>query len=159
MKLKQGDLFSIRIDDNRNAFGQIIYSTKESLTVIIFKNLIEMTDGFDVDKIVPGNDILFFSNTFDALFHHKRWIVRGNYTENIKSIRLPVYKIGLEPNFTILDFWEKPIRNPEKYDSNHVAYRKYVAPIGIEYAVKAYFNKTDWRPEYDSLLYSNMILE
>jgi hypothetical protein len=159
-KLKEGDIFRMQISEASSAIGQIVSTAqKGSLTIIVFEGLYEanvMPSPAEVTK----DDILFFANTFDAKFYHKHWIVMGNYTANLGSIKLPIYKLGTEDALRYEDFFMKPIANeslPSISERNKVDYRNYIAPVRVENAVKGFYKLLDWSEDYDKLLYKNLV--
>lgn len=154
MKLKRGDIFEFSINDNTTCYGQIIdTSKKNAITVIIFEGLYKSRP--EISELLKDK-ILFFGNTFDAKFYHNHWIVFNNSTTNIKEIKLPYYKIGIEPIF-IEDFFENKLRIIKNYEENILFYRSYVAPVRFESALKAYYKILNWDDSYNELLYSNLL--
>ncbi|GAA4462075.1 hypothetical protein GCM10023093_07940 [Nemorincola caseinilytica] len=158
MKLKEGDLFTLRVSDSNYAIGQIrCILNKESLTVVIFKGLQGITSPIDPKEIIK-NDVLFFANTFDAKFYHKHWIVFANIQTNLEGIRLPVYKLGTDDMPQYEDFFQNPLPSTaiKSFEKDKISYRNYVAPVRVEKAVKAYYNLEEWNTDYDKLLYKNL---
>ena len=156
MKLKEGDIFEIKITDNILSYGQIVSTfKKKALTIIIFEG--QYTERPEVIDIIK-KDILLFANTLDAKFYHGDWIVFDNYKSNLSEIKLPYYKIGTGPVY-VEDFYENKIRKANKEDTNELRYRDYVAPVRLESALKAYYKYLDWNEIFDELLYDKLILD
>lgn len=154
MKLNVGDVFEININENNTAYGQIVnIPNKESLTLIVFKSL--YTRRPSIHDIVKDK-ILLLGNTFDAKFYHKHWAVIGNEQASISDLRLPYYKIGLNPVF-IEDFNGKRVREASTKEQELLIYRPFVAPVRFELVIKAYYKSLEWKNDYDSLLYSTVI--
>lgn len=154
MKLKVGDVFELKINDNNTAYGLIVnIADKQSLTILDFKSLYLQRPYI---ATIIRDQILFFGNTFDAKFYHKHWIVIGNDKSLMTDIELPYYKIGIESVF-IEDFYGNRIRPASKKEEGKLIYRPHVAPVRFELAVKAYYKSLEWKPDYNSLLYSKVI--
>jgi len=156
MKLKEGDLFEIKIADNIFSYGQIISTfKKKALTIVIFEG--QYTERPNVNDII-NEKILLFGNTFDAKFYHGDWIAFDNNKSNLSGIRLPYYKIGIDPIY-VEDFYENKIRKANKDDINKLKYRDYIAPVRLESALKAYYKYLDWNEVFDELLYDKLVLD
>lgn len=155
MKLHKGDIFEFTINNGRFCYGQIInVLEKKAITIIIFEGIYKSRP---VVEELFSNAILFFGNTFDAKLYHKDWIIFDNYMENINSIVLPFYKVGIDPVY-IEDFFKKTIRQAKSFEADVLYFRSYVAPVRFESAVKAYYKLIEWDDVFDELLYSNILL-
>lgn len=153
MNLKVGDIFEFSINEKSKSYGQIVsLFKKDALTIIVFEG--QYRSRPDIEELLNDN-ILLFGNTFDAKFYHKHWIVIGNETSNLTSIKFPYYKIGSEPVY-IEDFLENKLRKASANEQNILNYRSYIAPVRFETALKAYYKIVEWREEFDELMYSNV---
>ncbi len=154
MKLKEGDIFEFAFSENRLCYGQIVSTYKKNVqTIVIFEGLYKSRPEI---KEIMEDKILLFGNTFDAKFYHKNWIVIANEKSNLNKIKLPYYKLGIDPVY-LLDFFEKEIRKTKQDEEDNLEFKSYVAPIGFELAIKAYYKKSDWEQSYNKLLYSNIL--
>lgn len=154
MKLKVGDIFEFSINENSKSYGQIVsVFKKDALSIIVFEG--QYRSRPDIEELLQDN-ILLFGNTFDAKFHHNHWMIIGNETSNLSSIKLPYYKIGTEPIY-IEDFFEKKLREAKGNEESILNYRSYIAPVRFETALKAFYKVVEWREEFDELLYSNVL--
>ncbi len=154
MKLKVGDIFEIKINDNNTAYGQIVnIPNKESITIIVFKSLYLKRPTID---IILRDNILLLGNTFDAKLYHKHWVVIDNDQSTLSELEFPYYKIGTKPVF-IENFEGSRIREASKKEEESLVYRPYVAPVRFELALKAYYKSLEWKDDYDNLLYSKVI--
>jgi len=158
MKLKEGDIFKLRVSDASIAVGQILTISRESLTVIVFEGLYDKDATPDVSKLVQG-EILLLANTFDAKFYHRHWVVFGNYPANLDTIKLPIYKLGTDDELRYEDFFQQPISASSLPvgQKGRVGYRNYVAPVRVEKAVRAFYKLTEWNDDYDKLLYQKLV--
>ncbi|MFN4086536.1 MAG: Imm26 family immunity protein [Spirosomataceae bacterium] len=159
MKLKVGDIFKVPINEKGVSLGQIIsIPDKKSLSVIIFKELFEVKPIENLANVVKDCTPLLFGNTFDAKFYHKHWDVIGNDKTNLSNIKLPYYKIGDSPSY-IEDFKGTKIRKCSSIENEKLIYRKYIAPVRLENAIKAYHNIIEWNDElFNALLYSYTLM-
>jgi hypothetical protein len=155
MRLKKGDIFIFAVNDKGYAVGQIIsIPNKQSLTVVIFKAIIDKIPDSNFETLISSSTPLLFGNTFDAKFYHKHWTVIANYQDNLTKYQLPFYKIGITPSY-IEDFNGKKIRKCTPLEEEKLIYRKYIAPIRFENALLAYNGLGEWNDElYNQLLYS-----
>lgn len=154
MKLKEGDIFEIKIAEDVFVYGQIVSTFKKNtLSIVCYNGTYSRRP--EVKNII-NKDILLFGNTFDAKFYHGDWTVFSNEKSNLTKIKMPYYKIGTESIY-VEDFFENRIRKANKEDLNRLGYRNYVAPIRFESALKAYYKYIDWKDTYDELLYSNIV--
>jgi len=153
MKLKAGDIFEFSINENSKSYGQIVsVFKKDTLSIIIFEG--QYRSRPDIEELLQDN-ILLFGNTFDAKLHHNHWIVIGNETSNLSSVKLPYYKIGTGPIY-VEDFFENKLRKTKDNEESILTYRSYVAPVRFETALKAFYKVVEWREEFEELLYSNV---
>ena len=156
MKLTEGDVFNIPIDDKHVGFGQIIYQKNKNsgvFMIIVFKGKFKKDASLNFEE-VKGSGILYMGYTMDAKLYHKHWDLMGNYPFDIDSLTLPFYRLGTPPDdIYILDYTGKKLRECtlEEFDKLH--YKSSVAPIRYEKALKAYHKLLDWDIDYDKLLY------
>lgn len=159
MKLKEGDIFVFPFNDKVFAVGQIIrIPNKQSLTVIIFKEIFDKIPDSNFETLISNSTPILFGNTFDAKFYHKHWSVIANYKDNLTKYQLPFYKIGVDPSY-LEDFNGKKIRKCTPLEEEKLIYRNYIAPILLENALLAYHGLREWNDElYNPLLYSYNII-
>jgi len=155
MKLKEGDIFSITVGDKGFGLGQVVkIPNKESLSVVIYKELFNSLKKVNLSEILKNCTPLFFGNTFDAKFYHKHWVILGNDKLNLELIILPYYKIGSFPVY-IEDFDEKRIKRASKEEEEELIFRKYIAPVRLENALLAHHGLKEWKDDlFNPLLYS-----
>ena len=155
MKLKEGDIFSISVGDKGYGIGQIVkIPNKESLSIVIYKELLSNLDKVELSKIVKNSTPLFFGNTFDAKFYHKHWKILGNDKTSLDRLKLPYYKIGSFLMY-VEDFDKKKVKRASKQEKKKLMVRKYVAPVRLENALLAHYGLKKWEDElFNPLLYS-----
>lgn len=154
MRIKEGDIFEIKVNENDKSYGQIISTfKKKAISIVIYEGL--YTERPNISEII-SKKILFFGNTFDAKFYHRDWVVFDNDKSKLTEIKMPYYKIGIEPVY-IEDFLENKIRIANSKEVEQLRYRDYIAPIRFESALKAYYEYIDWDKIYDELLYEKQV--
>lgn len=155
MRLKEGDLFEIKIAECVLVYGQIVSTFKKNaISIICFAGTYDRRP--EVEEII-NKEILLFGNTFDAKFYHGDWVVFANEKSKLIEVKMPYYKIGTDSIY-VEDFFENRIRRASKEDLNLLRYRNYIAPIRFESALKAYYKYIDWADVYDELLYSKILI-
>src|SRR5271170_5592827 len=93
-KIKEGDVFSIPIDETTQGYGQIVKIPRKNVFImIVFEGRWLIEQEIELVDIIKQN-ILFFGFTTDALFYHGYWKIIGNITSNLLSITMPFYKVG-----------------------------------------------------------------
>jgi len=153
MKLKPGDVFAIPIDDDKEGFGQIVLvPNKSNFIVVVFERSYRRNHRPAFEEIV-NDKILLLGYTMDALFYHKKWQMIGNITSNLKTIKLPYYKLGTAPNCKLVNYEGKTIGKISRDIFDKLNYQKVVAPIRYENALKAFYDIGEWRQDYDELRY------
>ena len=136
MKLKKGDIFEFRPNENSSGYGQIIgFGKGGSLSVVIFKSMYKSRP--DTLSEIIRDDILLIANTFDAKLYHKHWIIIGNLDLTQTNVKLPYYIVGTEISL-LEDFYGKTIREATAEERQNLTFRSYVAPVRLELAFKAF---------------------
>lgn len=155
MKLKEGDIFSIKVGEKGICLGQIVkIPNKESLSVVLYEELIDDVEEEKLSEILENCTPLLFGNTFDAKFYHKHWQVIGNDKSKSDTLKLPYYKIGSFPIY-VEDFDEKRVKIASREEKKRLVFRKYVAPVRLENALLAHHGLKEWEDDlFNPLLYS-----
>ncbi len=154
MKLKKGDIFEFRPNDNALAYGQIIGLGKGgSISVVLFKSMYKSRPD---SKEILEDDILLIANTFDAKLYHKHWTIIDNMDLGQTNVIRPYYKIGTDP-VMVENFEGKTLKTATDDEKQSLIYRSYVAPVRLELAFKAYYKNGEWRDAFDDLLYSKAV--
>ena len=158
MKLKEGDVFSIKVNENKNGYGQIVkVPNRNNFIIVVFEYLWDSTDTPDLKGII-NTPILFMGYTLDAKLYHKHWAIVGNYQENLINIDLPCYKLGTPPDdIFIVDFSGEKIRECTKKEFKSLSYQKVIAPVRYEMALKAFHGYGDWREDFEELKIGNLL--
>ena len=167
-KLNVGDVFTIPLNESEIGFGQCVTphkNTSGGFVIAVFPIKQHKNKAIFIEEIVKHKPI-FLGFTFDAKLYHKEWVIIGNYTSNIKELKLPYNRLGTPPDEIYLTDVESNIVAEISEDIfNVLSYKTEIAPIRYENALKAHFGMQEWKVEdYDKILYkhslkSNMIFE
>jgi hypothetical protein len=157
MKLKIGDVFTIKLNNEEAGFGQVIsFPNKSSLLISILKHKEIIASSYSLESILTS-EILFLGYSLDAKLYHKHWEIIGNMS--IGNVVLPYNKLGTPPDeIYITDYKGKIIRECTIEEFNNLDYRTVIAPIRYENALKAYYGLLPWIDEdYNKLFYKNTL--
>lgn len=159
--LNVGDVFTISLNENEVGFGQCITPHKKTsggFVIAVFPFKQDKKQTFVIGNIVKQAP-LFLGYTFDAKLYHKDWVIIGNYTENIKDLKLPYNKLGTPPDEIYLtDVDGNRIAEISDDFFSELTYKVEIAPIRYENALKAYFGFQKWIEEdYDKILYKHTL--
>lgn len=147
-KPKVGDVFLIPIDETRCGIGQVAGDWQGELYVVVFNQLVSRTA--DVSEISEGR-LLFAALTLDAKFFHGDWTIVGAAPENLAAIPQPVFKVN-QGGRTYLESRDRNISRPaSSTEAEQLRFRKVVAPVRIETALKALHGLAPWHERFDEL--------
>lgn len=147
---KVGDIFLIPIDDKSAAGGQVISIRKKGeLYLAIFGQRLSLDEN-DITLAVSG-PLVFLTLSLDAKIWHKSWPIIGNQIKLVNQYPQPTYKIEHYGVMSIESRDETKRRAASIDEIKVLKYRKVVAPIIVEDAIKAYFGIGEWIEYYDGL--------
>lgn len=154
MNLNEGDIFTLPIDSESVGFGQVVcIPNKNNFIVAIFDVKSNEKDIPSLSKIV-AKDIILFGYTMDAKLYHNHWKIIGNETSNIDKIKMPTYKLGTPPSDLFMTNHKgEIIREINVNEFEKLKYIKVVAPVRFEKATQAYYKKTEWKEQFNELIY------
>ena len=156
MKISNGDIFSIKINEKEYGVGLVVSQLKYEWYFVLF------AEKFDI-KNLPSSVTstlltpILASSSLDAKIHHKHWEIYA-HEENYNTFPLPLYKLEQTNGCVVVSFDEE-IRKEfvTKEEEDIFKYRKTVAPVRLEKALKAYHGFGEWDSKYDELRYENLI--
>lgn len=156
MRLKEGDVFTIPINETSLGFGQIVcVPNNNNFMIIVFKGQYDI-DNLPVLSEVLSNEILLLGYTLDAKLYHKHWEIKGNLGVNLDKIQLPYFKLGTPPGrISLLDHKGVELRECTKEEFEKLNYLTVVAPARYENALKAFYKEIEWNHHFDKLLYTS----
>jgi hypothetical protein len=155
MKLKEGDVFTIPLNEEETGFGQVVaFPDKSSFIIAVFDYKQKLETDYDLEKICKSK-IIFLGGTFDGKLYHKHWVIIGNYKNNLHSIIIPTYKIGTPPGeLFAVDYKGKKLRPITNEEFHMLDFQSYASPIRYENGLKAYYGFQDWNSEdFDPYLF------
>ncbi|TWT34166.1 Imm26 family immunity protein [Blastopirellula retiformator] len=152
----KGDVFLVPIDITRVGLGQIVDVLPSELYVVIYANAWNVSSPPSPGDVV-GQVVLFASLTLDAKLYHGDWAIIGNVTENLVNIKLPLSKVRISGEMHIESHDGSWSRSATPKEADQLSFRKTVAPIRLEKALKAQYGILEPHPAYDDLRYELVV--
>lgn len=151
---KIGDLFSVPLDTELFGVGVVAGKWKKELFLVLFSETFDNAVAISETNLGDLTPFLA-SSSLDAKIWHGHWpIIRRNV--DVSSIAQPAYKIE-EPSGTIAESFDRKHRTlVNSSTAQQLNYRKGVAPVRLENALKAYHGLGQWDSIYDELKYENV---
>lgn len=154
-RIREGDVFKFRIDEQKYGIGQIIRKHKSAIYIVIFEPCYDNLNSIDLN-IAELNPVLI-GMTNDAMLKVKGfWEILGNIVVNEEKIIFPNYKVNTVDGLMKTDFEGNIIGKVTKKEESLLLYQKYVTPGVFESAFKAFYKIIPWEERFNSLLYSNV---
>ena len=148
LKLKEGDIFTIPIDEQTQGYGQITkIPDKHSLIIAVFEGRSDKNKIPALEDIIK-NQVLFYGFTTDALLFHGRWVIIGNVTSNLTSFIMPYFKLGLpsEPQ-TLINYKVETIRLATLEEAKLLNRHHSMSPMGYQKELQAYYGVIEWESD------------
>lgn len=152
---KIGDLFCIPLDATSFGAGVVAGKWQSELYLVLFKEVFADSQAFGelgAGSLTP----IFASSSLDAKIWHGHWpLITRN--ADISWIVQPLYKVE-EPGGTVAESFDRKFRrsiNPSA--AARLRYRRSVAPVRLENALKAYHGYKVWEPAFDELAYEKVV--
>ena len=145
-------MFSIPIGDVRIGVGQVVAVYGNSAYYFaVFDWSASADDAVDVDAGLSSR-LLFLALSMDAKLHAGHWQVVSN-REVSPSIPLPAYKvaIGGPTDMFVEDYSGQRRRRATKSEAEILPFRKVVAPVRLEKALRAKHGMEPWQEAYTDL--------
>ncbi|TWI83949.1 immunity protein 26 of polymorphic toxin system [Lacibacter cauensis] len=157
IKLKEGDIFSIELDDKHVGFGQILIK-KGTLFIIVFAESYDKNHIPELKEIIKPIPLLM-GETMDALLYDgDDWKIVGSSIENLNQYPLPYYKVGLPTEIIyVVNHLGERLRPATSEEIKTLNYQASYAPIRFENALKAYHKLIPWDKSYDAILYKEVL--
>lgn len=159
--LREGDIFTIPINDGVLGLGQILWMPKHKheFIMVVFDKKFKDKDEIVLTEISKW-ELVFLGYTVDAKLYNKKWEIIDNMTSNLSNVKKPFFKLGLATDHPrMVDFKGDVVVDPISIEHfNKLAYQTQVAPVRFENALKAYYRFETWKDDdYNLILYSNAI--
>lgn len=147
-KLKQGDVFKIKIKDNIYSYGQII--DKKYNFYVIYD--IFSSDKEDLQEVIK-KPIIFLVQSVDVALEEGKWKVVGNC--NIpEDIKIPYFKMPtLEDDWILINYKNEILRKATKEEEEKLDELFSFSPALVEAAIKAKYGIEEWYEDFDSIIY------
>jgi hypothetical protein len=151
VKPKVGDVFQIPVSAEVSGFGQILAQyEREMLLMVIFAYQTKNSENPPLEQIVASPPLLI-GNSLDAKIWHGHWPVIGNVPPDLSRFPLPHYKVQIGQDMCVENYNSDRARPATESELARLAFRKCVAPIRLEKALKAHYGFGVWEESFDSL--------
>ncbi|MDR6860705.1 hypothetical protein [Variovorax guangxiensis] len=154
VRVKTGDLFCVPLDDAAFGLGIIAAGWRPELYIVLFAETVASPQAADVNtaSLTP----LLASSSLDAKLFVGDWPILRRGTDSA-AFSQPIYKVE-EPDGTIAESFDRKLRIPISANvAERLQYRKGVAPVRLEKALKAHHGFGEWLAHFDELLYINVL--
>lgn len=148
-RIKNGDIFSIAIDEDRWCYGQVI--DKDYDWYVIYDTLSKKS--LSIDKIISF-PVMFLVQSFDTYLKNGRWVIIGN-AQVCSSINFPKFKVYTIDGYMTTDYKGNLLNRINEQEASILGYQETVSPALLERTVKAKFGIEEWKSEFNSFVYSN----
>lgn len=148
---KVGDLFAVPLSPTAWGAGVVARKWKSELYLVFFKEQFNDLDKIRIVEIGALTPCLA-SSSLDAKIWHGHWpVVREGIDTSI--LVQPIYKVE-EPGGMIAESFDRKYRCAIDADTAELlTYRKVVAPVRLENALKACHGIGQWDSIFDELSY------
>ncbi|WP_447928956.1 hypothetical protein [Vreelandella sp. EE27] len=148
----KGDLFSIYLDKDFFCLGVVAEKWKSEFYILIFKEKFDSTTDvieIELDQLTP----VIASSSLDAKIWHGHWPIIRRDCDTSKILQ-PIYKVE-EPGGAVAESFDRKSRKQVTRDVlDKLRYRKGVAPVRLEKAIKAYHGVGEWDATFEELRFS-----
>ena len=155
---KGGDIFTIPLDDDQVALGQVISSLHAAYYIVVFEcTLLANEIPLRIPEALQSRPFLA-GLTFAALIRHGHWTVVENRPVDSKKF-LPAYKTGTSQlgNCMIENFKGEVWRPATTLEGELIPFREITSPICFEEAMKAYIGLEPWNESCEGLRIGDVI--
>jgi len=147
-----GDVFKVPLNESSFGIGVVASKRGKELYLVFFENRFSV--GEKVGDIRLLNPCIV-SSSLDAKIWHAHWPIIKKKAD-VLWILQPTYKVQEVDGWVAESFDGKQRRSIDPIEADKLRFRKCVAPIRLENALKAYFDILIWDSTYEELLYSNL---
>lgn len=144
-----GDIFTIPVNEELMAIGQVVFKGATSDVFIIFDYIYKEDE---LINTVQNQPILFMLNTVDTKLEDGEWQIIGK-EKPPKNLTLRNYIAETLDGYVVLDAGGQIIRDATDSDVKSLYNLRSISPAIVEDAVRAKFGGGEWYPYLDNLLY------
>ena len=158
IKLNDGDVFQIPIDENNCAFGQIIYANPKlfPIYIVVFQPEFKLGQDYHLETIC-SSEIALVGGSMGARIDHGFWKIVGNKKPDLSRIPRAKFKMNAKGKALIIDFDGKVLRHAKPDDMEKYLNVWSLSPMAFEKAIKAIHGRADWLPAFDPMVLENAI--
>ena len=154
--IREGDIFTIGIDDRHVYVGHVICEYLHAWFVVIFDECRTASEARANPTHALASRPLFGAIVFDARFRPGMWELIG-HSDSQPERFAPAYRTG-DPRargMKILNFRGTKMRAAAPEKAEIFPRRTYNSPLVLEKAVRAHAGRERWLPAFDDLLVAN----
>ena len=148
---KVGDFFAIPLSSTVWGCGVVARKWKSELYLVLFEetfNNLEKIREVEINRLTP----CLASSSLDAKIWHGHWPVMHERAD-VSKLAQPIFKVA-EANKVIAESFDRKFRRPIDVEiANQLSYRKGVAPVRLENALRAHHGISEWDKIFDELRY------
>lgn len=147
IEIKEGDIFTIPIDEQTQGYGQIVkIPSRYDFIMVVFDGKWHVQQNIDLTQIVK-QQILYIGYTTDTLLNIGRWRIIGNIISNLKTITMPFYKLAFSPETKLINYKLDIIRLATFEEDQLLPFQHSMSPMGYQKELQAYYNVTEWKAD------------
>ena len=152
-KTTVGDVFIVPVGDGRAGIGQVVADYGASAHYIaIFDGVMSLKMAETQAVKATSSPVALLALSMDAKLYVGDWLTVG-HAPVAAGMALPAYKelVGVPDQFDVVDFSGNRRRRATPEEVGRLPYRKVVAPVRIENALKASLGLGPWLQIFDDL--------
>lgn len=149
--IRVGDVLAVPLGPGMVGVGYVAaeYSPSLAFYLLLYGQSYPAIE--DIEPRAVAGDPVLCGLTNDAKVFAGHWSVVGNLPPDPGSLPLPASKVGQRGQMIVEDVTGEFWRLATEDEIERLAYRKVVAPVRLENALKAHFGLRDWDPIFDDL--------
>lgn len=151
-RVQVGDVFLLPIQGDQFGVGQVIarYRQTELFYMAVYDCVVHGPPESVRISDCSFGEILFLTNTFDAILAAGRWPVIGNMNPPA-DVPFPAYKV-VQSGKVIVEDWSADVRRKARPgEAELLDNRGGVAPIRLQKALQAHHRVIPWDPSFTEL--------
>ena len=152
-KLREGDIFSIQISEDQYSVGCVASRWRKEFYFVLFEEIFQFSH---LPESVFGLTPCIASSSLDAKIHHGHWVVYANDSNEV-NFPQPLYKVEESTGYVVESFDRKTRYKLNRENAGNFKYRKCVAPVRLEKAIKAFHGFEEWVEMFDELRYERLV--
>lgn len=152
-KPKIGDVFLIPATNKLLFPAVVVEKYFSELYIGVLKIQVTNPAELELDELRIDEDTLsLLALTLDAKIRNGNWRYVGHMKVDRHTVPLPAYKIEMNDSTFIEDYTSRRRRIASNEEMNRLNYRKTIAPVRIEKALRAMKGQDEWHDQYEELL-------